>query len=230
MTPYFTDTLLAAPRAGAYADEYRVAEEFIDMLTGKQTIYQCMRLADEVAARGGEPLPAAEYKAEYLRRLDMRIRDRKAALQNGAARPDDYTVTGAAQFLSALSAHMPLYLASGTDEKDVRYEAGLLDVVRYFERIHGATDDTLDCSKEAVINSVIAAQAGGRLLGFGDGYVEIELIKRSGGYAVAVATDEQHRGRIDRRKRKRLLEAGADACVPDFRHADKLLEFLGLIK
>ena len=59
---------------------------------------------------------------------------------------------------------------------------------------------------------------GASLLGFGDGYVEIQNIKAVGGVAVAVASDEAGRsGRPDPWKRDRLIGAGADIVIPDYR-------------
>ena len=59
---------------------------------------------------------------------------------------------------------------------------------------------------------------GASLLGFGDGYVEIQNIKAAGGTAVAVASDEAGRsGRPDPWKRDRLIGAGADIVIPDYR-------------
>jgi hypothetical protein len=67
---------------------------------------------------------------------------------------------------------------------------------------------------------------GHQLLGFGDGYVEIENTKEVGGLAVAAATDEAHNGsgNIDPWKRERLLKVGADVVIPDYRDAAALLE------
>src|SRR4030042_2276985 len=59
---------------------------------------------------------------------------------------------------------------------------------------------------------------GQSLLGFGDGYVEIQNIKAVGGLAVAVASDEAGRsGTPDPWKRDRLIGAGADLVIPDYR-------------
>jgi len=232
MTPYFADVLMKTAAHGAYDEERNNAEEFIDILTGKQTIYQCMRLADEVKKRGGEPLPAREYKNEYLKRLAERIKDRKTNLKNGAARPEDFLVTGAAEFLNALTLkNVSVYLASGTDLCDVLEEAALLNLTRYFDKnIFGAVDGRLDCSKETIIDEILNDKLtdGGYLLGFGDGYVEIELIKKAGGYAVGVASDEKTRGRIDLKKRRRLVAAGADAIIPDFSGSEALINFLNI--
>ena len=68
---------------------------------------------------------------------------------------------------------------------------------------------------------------GSALLGFGDGYVEIQNIKSAGGVAVAVASDEAGRtGRPDAWKRDRLIGVGADIVIPDFRESDALLAYL----
>ena len=59
---------------------------------------------------------------------------------------------------------------------------------------------------------------GASLLGFGDGYVEIQNVKAVGGTAVAVASDEAGRsGKPDAWKRDRLIGAGADVVIPDYR-------------
>ncbi len=61
----------------------------------------------------------------------------------------------------------------------------------------------------------------------GDGYVEIENAVAVGGIAVGVATDEVRRsGVVDAWKRERLIRAGAQLIIPDFRHAEALVRFL----
>jgi hypothetical protein len=67
---------------------------------------------------------------------------------------------------------------------------------------------------------------GEELLGFGDGYVEIEEIKRAGGVAVAVASDEVNRRGVHAWKRDRLVRAGADIVIPEYRRRQRLLAFL----
>ena len=54
----------------------------------------------------------------------------------------------------------------------------------------------------------------------------VEEIKRVGGVAVAVASDEARRCGVDAWKRQRLLEAGADVVIPDYRQQEALLEWL----
>mgnify|MGYP004586379549 CR=1 FL=1 len=68
---------------------------------------------------------------------------------------------------------------------------------------------------------------GHELVGFGDGFVEIENVKERGGFAVGVATDEKHHdGRVDAWKRERLIRAGADIIIPDFARAAELAAYL----
>ena len=233
MTPYFRDVLLevADPRKETRESVERVAREFIDKITGKQTIYQCIRLAEEVAARGGVPLDPLDYKKEYLRRLQERIQDRIDKLESGRVEPDELIVPGGRRFLSLLrDAGIKLYLASGTDEIYVKREARLLQLSEFFDGgIYGAQDDYKTFSKALVIERLIKTNNldGADLVGFGDGYVEIENVKAVGGFAVGVATNEAAPGQgVDEWKRRRLLDAGADAIAPDFSDPVRLFEFV----
>jgi phosphoglycolate phosphatase len=204
--------------------------EFVTELTGKQTIYQMIQLAERVRERGGTPRDPLWYKHEYLRRLDERIHHRVDGLRSGAIRADDLLVHGARQMLERLQRRgLPLYLASGTDEPFVIAEAEALGLRRYFgKHIYGALDDYKKFSKKMVIERILRENGirGEQLLSFGDGYVEIENTKEVGGLAVAVASDEAHNGsgRFDEWKRQRLLGVGADVVVPDYRDAEALIE------
>ena len=229
MVPMFVEMLPPQP-GESEPDRARLAWDDIMRLNGKQTIYQMIQLAERIRQRGGEPREPLWYKHEYLRRLDVLIRDRVEGLRTGRLRPDDLLVHGARPLLERLSAMgLTLYLASGTDEPFVKQEAELLDVARYFAgRIYGALDDYQNFSKKIVIDRILRENAipGGQLLAFGDGYVEIENTKSAGGLAVAVASDEAHNGsgRMDPWKRQRLLGVGADIVIPDFRDAAPLLD------
>ncbi len=229
MVPMFVELL--PPQSGeSEADRARLAWDDIMRLNGKQTIYQMIQLADRIRERGGEPREPLWYKHEYLRRLEVLIRDRVEGLRTGRLCPDDLLVYGARPLLEQLCARgLTLYLASGTDEPFVKQEADLLDVSRYFgARIYGALDDYQNFSKKIVIDRILRENAipGRQLLAFGDGYVEIENTKAAGGLAVAVASDEAQNGsgRMDPWKRQRLLGVGADLVIPDFRDAVPLLD------
>jgi phosphoglycolate phosphatase-like HAD superfamily hydrolase len=122
-----------------------------------------------------------------------------------------------------------LYLASGTDQKYVRHEAALLGVTPYFgEHVYGALDDYASFSKQMVIERILRENnlKGEQLLGFGDGFVEIEEVRKVGGVAVAVASDEVRREGVNAWKRDRLVRAGADIVIPEYRRYDELLRWL----
>jgi hypothetical protein len=231
MVPMFAN-IIPAIAGESYEERCKLAFEDIMRLNGKQTIYQMIQLADRVKERGGTPQEPLEYKHEYLRRLDERIRHRVDGIQAGRLVRDDFTVFGTRALLEALTARgLTLYLASGTDEQFVKAEAEALDLTKYFKgHIYGAQDDYRKFSKKMVIDRILADHKipGGSLLAFGDGYVEIENTKQVGGCAVAVASDEANNGsgNMDEWKRQRLLGVGADICIPDYRDLDALMASL----
>ena len=204
---------------------------YVYELTGKQTIYQMMRLVEEITKRGGRPRTAAEYKQIFNDRLLARIKDRREALRCGAASAESMLVPGSFPLLEALRERgVKMFLASGTDEQYVLEEAELLQLEPFFEkRIYGALDDPGAFSKQMVIDRILKENKvrGELLLGFGDGYVEIDNVKTSGGTAIGVASDESGRsGKPDAWKRDRLVGAGADAIVPDFSEAAHLINYI----
>jgi len=231
MVDMMTEEILATGTAETPAEISRLCHEFVMRLNGKQTIYQMIELAGEIRKRGGQPQDPLFYKEKYHDRLLEKIRHRREALRNGTARPDDYLIAGAFGILAAIrDLGLPMYLASGTDEKYVAEEAALLGLIPYFGgRVYGAIDDYRNFSKQMVIERILRENKveGSALLGFGDGYVEIQNIKSVGGVAVAVASDEACRGGLaDAWKRDRLIGVGADIVIPDFRESDALLAYL----
>jgi phosphoglycolate phosphatase-like HAD superfamily hydrolase len=207
-----------------------VVEDFVMRLNGRQTIYQMMQLAEEVTKRGGQPLDPLAYKHEYHTRLMRRIQHRLDALASKQATPDDWTVPGSHALLSRLKeCGLQLYLASGTDEGFVKNEAALLGLSPFFgPNIYGALDDYQSFSKKMIIEKILRENnlRGEELLGFGDGFVEIEEVKRVGGVAIAVASDEVNRQGIHAWKRDRLVRAGADVVIGDYREIDALMRLL----
>jgi phosphoglycolate phosphatase-like HAD superfamily hydrolase len=204
--------------------------EFVDRLTGKQTIYQMIQLAEEVRRRGGTPPHPLEYKHRYHDRLMERIRHRREGLAAGSLSPEALMLPRSRDLLEALRCRgLDLYLASGTDEKYVVEEAELLQVTRYFNGgVYGAQEDYRRFSKAKVIQSILTTRGlgGAELLSFGDGYVEVENTKEVGGFAVGVASDEARCGGMDEWKRSRLTAAGADLLIPDYRELEALLGYL----
>lgn len=230
MVPLMVEILLGLHTGESEADLRAVVEDFVWRLTGKQTMYQMIALAEEISKRGGTPLDPLAYKQMYLERLHRRIRHRLEELRRGQVSPDKYLVPGARALVEALRERgLRLYLASGTDQPYMREEADLLDVSRYFEgRVYGALDDYRSFSKKILIERLIAASEfqGSEFLGFGDGYVEIENIKEVGGVAVGVATAEPDCLAVDEWKRQRLAGVGADFIIPNFLCRDELLRVL----
>ena len=231
MVPMFIEMLPLLP-GETESDLRKLAFDDIMRLNGKQTIYQMIQLAERITERGGQPREPLWYKHEYLRRLEERIRDRTAGLRNGTVRSEELLVHAARPLLEHLKQRgLTLYLASGTDEYAVKDEAKLLDVTQYFgSHIYGALDDYKQFSKKMIIDRILRENNidGGKLLAFGDGYVEIENTKEVGGLAVAVASDEANNGsgNVDEWKRKRLLGVGADIVVPDYRDMIPLVDHI----
>jgi phosphoglycolate phosphatase-like HAD superfamily hydrolase len=230
MMPMMVEVLRETGTRESDAELHTAVDDFVMRLNGKQTIYQMIQLADEVRKRGGTPLEPLAYKHRYHDLLMQRIQGRLDALAAGSAKADDWTVPGSHGLLTRLRERgINLFLASGTDLKYVQNEAELLRVSPFFgKHIYGALDDYKNFSKRMVIEKILKDfdLRGEQLLGFGDGYVEIEEIKRVGGVAVAVASDEENRRGINAWKRDRLIRAGADIVVPEYRKHDLLLRYL----
>lgn len=159
-----------------------------------------------------------------------RIQHRLDALRTGKASPEEYLIPGSRTLLESLKERgLKLFLASGTDHKYVLDEAGLLDVARYFDGgVYGALDDYKSFSKAILIQRMIqdSGVAGHEILGFGDGYVEIENVKQVGGVTVGVASDEPECQSVDEWKRQRLIGVGADYIVPNYNSSGELLAML----
>lgn len=232
MLPLLTGHLLPYARTGETpASIAALVRDFVTGLTGKQTIYQMIRLAEEIRLRGGTPSDPQTYKEEYHDRLMARIAGRRKGLADGSIPREAMLVPGSLEILAALRARgTALYIASGTDERYVLEEARLLGVDAFAPgRIYGAQADHARFSKELVIRRILEENAvdGEALIAFGDGYVEIADCKAVGGIAVAVASDEAGRsGTCDAWKRGRLIGAGADIVIPDYRETDALLHHI----
>ena len=229
MAPMMVEMLLDLKTGEPEADLRQVVDDFIWRLTGKQTVYQMIELAEQIRRRGGQPLDPLAYKKIFLDRLNDRIRHRLEELRAGQAPPEKYLVPGTRELLEALRARgLVLYLASGTDQQYMREEARLLDMERYFEGVYGALDDYQSFSKKLLIQRLLAAPGvrGEEFLGFGDGHVEIENIKEVGGVAVGVATAEPECRVVDEWKRQRLAGVGADFIVPNFLCREELMQRL----
>jgi len=235
MIPMFVDVLASTGTPESRDELGVIVEDFVMKLNGKQTIYQAMRLADEVTKRGGTPLAPLAYKHRYLELLWVQIEERVVGLKNGSIPTDDLTVPGSRELLQTLTDRgITPILASGTDIQYVKDEVAALRLDHFFgDRIYGALDDYKKFSKAMVIEKIVAdlKHAGVEpraLVAFGDGYVEIEETKKAGGTAIGVASEEETRQGVNLWKRNRLVGVGADVVVGDYRPLDELLAVLGI--
>ena len=208
--------------------------EYIDQSTGIETIQQMYALAEMVREFGFVPeekiLDAKGYKQVYNDALMQQVNYRLEKLSRGELDVFDYMIKGALKFLEMLYRRgVKLYLASGTDREDVIREAERLDCARLFEgRIYGSIGEVTKNTKRIVMETIIRDNRlhGSQLVCFGDGPVELREVKRCGGVAVGVASDEIRRYGLNRTKRSRLIKAGADLLIPDFSQGERFLTLL----
>ncbi|QGQ99514.1 HAD family hydrolase [Paenibacillus psychroresistens] len=235
MTPFMKESILGAYQP-TNEEEQALDQDialYIDQSTGIQTVYQMRWLAEQVGNKGWNEqiLDEWEYKAEYNRRLLVKVKERVLRLENGELQAEDYLMKGSLLFLQHLqSLGVEMYVASGTDHPDVVREAGVLGVAAYFKEIVGAPVGKAECSKEKVIKELIESKglSGSDLVVIGDGKVEIRLAKEYGGLAIGLASDEEKREGINPVKEQRLLEAGADWIEGDFQIMAEWIKRLGL--
>ncbi len=230
MVPMMVEILADLKTGETEAELKAVVEDFVWKLTGKETIYQMIEFAANIEKRGGRALDPLEYKKMYLDLLWERIRGRVEELKSGHVSPEKYMVPGARALLESLKERgLKMYLASGTDEVYMKEEARLIDVAKYFDGgVYGALDDYKSFSKKILVQRILAGAdvRGPEIIGFGDGYVEIEEVKLVGGVAVGVASTEPECMVVDEWKRQRLIGVGADYIVPNYLCHGQLLEAL----
>jgi phosphoglycolate phosphatase-like HAD superfamily hydrolase len=212
-------------------------DEYIDKTTGIQTLAQMKGLVDLVRDFGfvheENSLDEFGYKKIYNDELLRMVGERERKFNNGELTVDDFTVKGAIPFLQKLfDKGVKLYLASGTDEEDVKKEAAVLGYDHLFEgRIYGAVGDIKKEAKKIVLDRIldlIGVSASGKVATFGDGPVEIRETHKRSGITIGVASNELKRFGLNEKKRTRLIKAGADIIVPDFSQYQELLSLLNI--
>jgi len=152
------------------------------------------------------------YKEIYNEALIELVAGRIEKFKRGELDITDFTIKGALEFMDSLrNRGVKLYLASGTDRRDVIAESEALGYAELFEGgIYGAVNNL----------------QGPELAVFGDGPVEIRECRKRDGIAVGIAGDEIRRHGLNPEKRTRLIKAGAQLIVPDFSQHDKLSDLL----
>jgi len=211
------------------------AAEDIVATIGIPTYMQMKRLAEHITERGGISSEVAEYKRIYTDRLNRFVAKKQESFDGR-----DLRIDGALSLLGLLSSDDRLkgeiYIASGTDIEPIRNSVELLGYGNYFgDRIvaAGSTGDPEQCAKEMVIGQLIGEKGlkPGQLLTYGDGFPEILHTYNAGGVSVGVLTEDVCSNGFRnvftlRRKRDRLINAGAHLIVRDFSHAGALVEVL----
>lgn len=211
--------------------------EFIDKTTGIQTLVQMQGLIGLIREFGCVPedqiLDEFGYKQIYNEELLEMVKVREAKFAKGELSLEDFTLKNAVTFLQRLhDAGIKLYLASGTDEEDVKSEARVLGYDHLFEgRIYGAVGDVTKEAKKIVLDRIldmIGDSASGKVATFGDGPVEMRETNKRGGVSVGIASNELRRYGLNESKRTRLIKAGADIIIPDFSQYRQLLDLLNI--
>jgi len=236
MAPMMIKAILGDKFNDVGIDVYEKVEErvndYIDKTTGIQTLVQMKGLVGIIREFGYVPeeeiLDEFGYKKIYNDELLKMVSVRERKFANGELSIDDVTVKNAVPFLKKLyDAGIQLYLASGTDEEDVKNEARALGYDHLFEgRIFGSVGDVTKEAKRIVLNRIldkIGTSASTQVITLGDGPVEIRETRKRGGLTVGVASNELRRYELNPQKRTRLIKAGADVVIPDFSQYAKML-------
>jgi len=240
MEPMMLKVILGPKISAVSIEVYKHAIEdirtFIDKTTGIQTLAQMKGLISLVREYGFMPekeiLDEHGYKAIYNQALLEMVKGRVEKLERGELDASDYEIKGARKFLETLHGRgVTLYLASGTDEADVKAEAAVMGYAHLFKGgIHGAVGDLKVEAKRVVLERIINSGhlSGEDLVVVGDGPVELREGRKRGAFCLGVASNELVRYGLDLTKRARLIRAGADIIVPDFSQTDRILPFLGI--
>ena len=236
------DTMVRSICGGKYDDidlvllkrVKKMVKNYIERSTGVQTILQMEELVKLVKKFKLVPekkiLDKFGYKKIYNDRLMKMVNKRMEKIKSGELDIGDFIIKGASAFLRKLKdLDLCLYLASGTDKKDVENEAEILGSAQFFNNgIYGALDDIRKYSKKLIIEKIIKENhlKNQELAVFGDGPVEMYECRKNGGIAIGVASDEIRRYGLNIEKRERLIRSGANIIIPDFSQFEKLMDLL----
>lgn len=211
--------------------------EMIEKTTGIQTIIQMHHLRDMVRSfgfiRNENILTPSEYKQIYNKKLLEMVSARVNLFKQGLLSLSDVTMKGSIRFLDMLKkAGVTIYLASGTDQEDVRQESAILGYGHYFNGgIFGSVGNINYDPKRMVIETITDSLPDNikpeECYVFGDGPVEMREATKRGFTRIGLVSDEKQRFGINPDKRSRLILGGAQALIPDFSWIPALAEYLG---
>ena len=160
------------------------------------------------------------------------VAERVKLFEKGFLDLNDVTIKGAIVFLQKLNkAGVKIYLASGTDQEDVRNEAVILGYAGYFTGGIFGSVGNVDCDpKRMVIENIVKDLPDGikaeECYVFGDGPVEMREATKLGFTRIGLVSDERQRFGTNPEKRSRLILGGAQALIPDFSWIPALTEYL----
>jgi phosphoglycolate phosphatase-like HAD superfamily hydrolase len=218
----------------------RQVDRVIERTTGVQTVIQMVEmmhlqeLYDFVPV--DERATAHQYKDWYAQRIRARVEAKFARFEARELGVGEFTILGALPFLTHLrSKGVRLYLASGTDDSDVRHELESFGYADLFDGgIYGSVGDTARDPKRLVVEKAkayITEKTGSFTRGdgvvFGDGPVEMREGRSAHFLTVGLVSDEKQRYGLNIKKRERLILAGADLLIPDYSWAPHLAAHLG---
>ena len=130
MVPMMVEILLDLKSGETEEQLHAIVMEYVSRLTGRQTIYQMIEFAEQIAKRGGKPEDPLVYKHMYLDRLMVKIKSRIDDLEAERISPETWLVPGSIALLDGLKERgLKLYLASGTDDKYVKHETAILGLI-----------------------------------------------------------------------------------------------------
>ena len=232
MIPMMIEILVETGTHESREQLFAIVEEFVMRLTGKPTYHQMQALADEVTARGRRPSDPHVYLKRFQDVLKVEVEARIDAIGQRGVTPDEHMVPNSRSLLHVLhEARLALFLASGTLLSDVQREVRVLEIDEFFgPRVYGPQEPSSPFSKFEIVElaQFVSNARGDQVVGFGDGPVEIEAIKRAGGLAIGVASNEETGVGVSSAKRDLLIRAGADIIVGDFRMQNELLQRIEL--
>lgn len=212
-------------------------EQIIEHTTGVQTVvqmeemYRLLQKYDFVP-KDRRKTPA-QYKDIYAQEIREHVAERFDRFKRGILNLDDLTMKGAIAFITHLrNKGTTVYLASGTDDKDVKHETNVLGYATLFNGgIYGSVGDLANDPKSLVMRlakkQVGSDSSFGEVVVFGDGPVEIREAKKAGFLSVGIVSDERQRFGINKAKRERLILAGSDLLMPDYSWSSDLARALG---
>lgn len=188
-------------------------------LNGRPTIVQMQRLAELARARHHPRADPQRFLAEYQSRLFAMIGQRYDDITSGRTPQRYWTTPGARELLSELrSRGLQILVLSGTARDQVRREIELLGLESFIAELLAPNGDDPRFNKQDEIAGVLRRHGinGSQMLAFGDGVVETEAVKKAGGLAIAVASEQPPKRGVNARKRETLIRAGANAVIGDF--------------